>query len=358
MFDTCRTVRHGRFHADEPLLGRPKDDRPVAAPAVRVGVVDVGLAQQRPVLAQVLDDVGVGLENGFAFPGRDSVSQTSRVVDIALGAQAVASARDKIIGPVRGGGVDGTGALLGRDIVGQHAQDRPVQKRVLKRGTFQHRSGKARQLRDLAQLAGLAHAREQGGGNDVHLTGHGFRRNILKLGVKRDGNGGRQGPRRGCPDDDRCLAPGERFCKPSRKCRGVAGQPVAHIHAGRGVHLVLDLGVGQRGAVMEAPVHRLEPLVDEATLKKAVKGLKRRGLVAGRHGEVGPVPCAEDAQPLELAALEIDILLRVAATGRQELFCRHLVLFAAQLLVHLDLDRQAMAVPARHVRRIETGHGF
>jgi hypothetical protein len=45
------------------------------------------------------------------------------------------------------------------------------------------------------------------------------------------------------------------------------------------VHLVLDLGLGQRGAVVDAPVNRLEAAVDEAFLEEAVKGLEGAGLV-------------------------------------------------------------------------------
>ena len=78
----------------------------------------------------------------------------------------------------------------------------------------------------------------------------------------------------------------------------------------RGVHLVLDLGLGEGGFVVDAPVDGLEAFVDEAALEEVEEGLGDGGLVAVRHGEVGVVPAAEDADALELGALEVDVLLR------------------------------------------------
>ena len=124
------------------------------------------------------------------------------------------------------------------------------------------------------------------------------------------------------------------------------------------MHLVLDLGLGQGGAVVDAPVDRLEPAIDEAFLKEAVKGFESAGFVVAGHGLVGRVPAAEAADALELRGLQIDILLRVGAAGIQHLRDRHLKLFAAQLLVHLDLDGQAVAVVAGNVGSVKAGHGL
>jgi hypothetical protein len=41
------------------------------------------------------------------------------------------------------------------------------------------------------------------------------------------------------------------------------------------VHLVLDFGFGEGGAVVDAPVDRLEAAVDEALLEEAVEGFER-----------------------------------------------------------------------------------
>ena len=83
-----------------------------------------------------------------------------------------------------------------------------------------------------------------------------------------------------------------------------------------------------------------------------------RGLVAEGHGEVGVVPAAEDADALELGALEVDVLLRVLAAGAADGDGVHLEFFAAELLVDLDLDGEAVAVPAGDVGGVEAGHGL
>ncbi len=124
------------------------------------------------------------------------------------------------------------------------------------------------------------------------------------------------------------------------------------------MHLVLDLGLGEGGPVVDAPVDGLEALVDEAVLVEVEEGLGDGGLVAVRHGEVGVVPAAEDADALELGALEVDELLRVLAAGAADGEGGHFELFAAEFFVDLDLDGEAVAVPAGDVGGVEAGHGL
>ena len=124
------------------------------------------------------------------------------------------------------------------------------------------------------------------------------------------------------------------------------------------MHLVLDLGLGQRRAVVDAPVDRLQSAIDEALFKEAVKGLQRARFVVAGHGLVGRIPAAKAANALKLRGLQVDVFLRVGAAGLQNGRNRHLKLFAAQVLVHLDLDGQAVAVVAGDVGSVESGHGF
>ena len=50
----------GVSRRDEPLLGGAEDDGVVAAPAVRIGVLEVGGAEQRAPLFEHGDDDGIG----------------------------------------------------------------------------------------------------------------------------------------------------------------------------------------------------------------------------------------------------------------------------------------------------------
>ena len=59
-----------------------------------------------------------------------------------------------------------------------------------------------------------------------------------------------------------------------------------------------------------------------------------------------------------MRGLEVDILLRISSAGFENGRRGHFQLLAPQLLVYLDLDRQAVAVEARHVRRVKTSHGL
>ena len=80
-------------------------------------------------------------------------------------------------------------------------------------------------------------------------------------------------------------------------------------------------------------------------------------LVLRRHGGVRIFPAAEDAQALELRALQVEILVGIAAAGIAHLHGVHFQLLAAKVVVHLDLDGQPVAVPARHVGRVKAAHG-
>ena len=61
------------------------------------------------------------------------------------------------------------------------------------------------------------------------------------------------------------------------------------------------------------------------------------------------VPTAENAQALELAPLDLDLLLGESAAGAAEVARAHLPLLRPELLVDLPLDGEAVAVPARNV---------
>ena len=140
--------------------------------------------------------------------------------------------------------------------------------------------------------------------------------------------------------------------------RRVAGEVVANIDAGAGVLLVFDFCVGERGAVVDAPVHRPETAIDEAGLEKPVKSLQSARFIGAGHGAVGSIPAAKNAEPDELGGLEIDVRLRVLPAMAEELRRRHLQFLATELLVDLDLNGKAVAVEARDIRGIEASHGF
>ena len=82
-------------------------------------------------------------------------------------------------------------------------------------------------------------------------------------------------------------------------------------------------------------------------------------LAAIVHGGVAVLPVAQDPQALEAVPLDVDPLAGIGAALLAEFGLGDLVLaaaLAAQLLLDLPLDRQAVAVPAGHIVHV-VAHG-
>ncbi len=120
--------------------------------------------------------------------------------------------------------------------------------------------------------------------------------------------------------------------------------------------LVLDLGFGKRGPAMDAPVHRFLALVDEPLLGEPAERARDRRLILEVHRQVRLIPRPEDAEALELLAHRADEPFRVGPARAAEVRDRQLAFSGSQLAVHLQLDRQPVAVVPDDVRRVEPGH--
>ena len=108
----------------------------------------------------------------------------------------------------------------------------------------------------------------------------------------------------------------------------------------------------------DAPVNRLQALVDVAAVQEIDERPGDHRFVLRAHRQVGVVPLSEHAQPFEILPLQVDVLLGVLAAGAPDLDRRHLRLARAQLAIDLDFDGQPVAIPARNVGRIEARHGL
>src|SRR5262249_55246552 len=111
-------VRAGPFEIDEPLFGRPEDDRLVAAPAVRVLVVKaLVFVDEGPRRRGVGDDFLAGLQDLLACVLRNSVREAAGVVDRREDREALPLAGPEIVFSVPGGRVDEASAGVHRDVV-------------------------------------------------------------------------------------------------------------------------------------------------------------------------------------------------------------------------------------------------
>jgi hypothetical protein len=120
----------------------------------------------------------------------------------------------------------------------------------------------------------------------------------------------------------------------------------------RSLVFVLDLGFGQRRTAVETPVDRLEALVEVALVENAAERADLVGLGLEVHRQVGLVPGAENAEADEVLLLALDLFAGEGAAQFAHAVGRDVL---AVQLFDLVLDRQAVAVPARHVGRVEAG---
>ena len=155
---------------NEPLLGGAEDDGLVASPAVRVAVIDVAAAHQDAALFEEFDYRFVGFEDSQAFVLGQSVAQTAGVVDVAGLIEAVLFAGVEVVGSVGGCGVDGAGALVGGNVVSEHAEDAAIKERMLEGGAFELCTLEPGHFDGGLELAGLGDGSAQSVGNDVYLA--------------------------------------------------------------------------------------------------------------------------------------------------------------------------------------------
>ena len=144
------------------------------------------------------------------------------------------------------------------------------------------------------------------------------------------------------------MTPGERrnpkVLNGSRRLRIARG--VGHVDRRRFLFLVLDFRLGQRRTAVEAPVDRLQPLEDKATLNHLGQRADFTGLVGEVHGLVGVVPVTQNAETNEVGLLPFDLLGGVgAATLAGQI--RWLVLFGPKMPESSHIASAADAVPGR-----------
>ena len=149
-----------------------------------------------------------------------------------------------------------------------------------------------------------------------------------------------QGPGRSGPNDDGSSR--------------VAEQGKLNVYALAHMVLVFHLSLGKGCAAGNTPVDRLLSTVHESLFHDICKKAQFVRLILLVKGQVRVLPIAEDSQPLELRALDVDIFPGVIraqlANG-----CRISIGISRlpHVLGYLELNRQAMTVPTRHIRSPE-----
>ena len=319
---------------------------------------DLGAVEQAADFGQLLDDGGIGLPHEHAAEmgqagGEDAVA-LHRGEDLVV-VHAVLAAGLEVLQTIGRRAMHDAGAGVERDVFAEiHGRGAVVE------GMAKLHLGQRRTLAGTEhfafQLVALQRRAAQFGGEDQATAGglHQFVGEV-RMHVQRLVRG--DGPRRRGPDHREAVARRQRRNAESMGDAAALGvvELEADVDRRRLLVLVFDLGLGQRRAAVEAPVHRLQALEQVAAGIQFADGTNLVGLVAKRHGQVGIVPVAEHAEADEILLLPLHLLGGKAAAQLARLVGRQVL---AVGLLDLVFDGQAMAVPARHVGRIEAGQGF
>ena len=357
----------GLVQGNEPLVDGAEDDGRLGAPAMGVAVLVLGLGEQRVGLGELLEHAEVGgrgllggeildsLQRGQAdeIGGHAAVVEVFAVVaDRAVDLEAVLESGLVILRAVTRRGVHGAGAAVGGDVVSQHDGRGAVDERMAGLQLLEFGAGDREDDGGLrVDLGGGDDCAEQRRGDDDAFRA-GVGDGVLDLGMQRDCEVGGNRPGGGRPDDEI-----QRLVGRQTEFRGFLDRhEELHPDGDRGVVLVLDLGLGEGGLEGDRPVNGLLAAVDEALFDERGERAQDVGFEGRGLRLVLVLPIREHADALELTRLLGDPAFGEFVALGAELGGRERQVLLLDVLADLLLDRQAVAVPARDVRRAEAAH--
>ncbi len=348
-FDLFIGIEHELFDlldVDEPGRERPIDERLFGAVAEWIGVQVVLPFDEQPLLLQIRDDRLVGVLDEDALPVADLGGEAPLHVDGADDGDAGALEHLVVILSEARRGVDDAAAVFDRDIVAHHAdegaglllevgevwKERLVPPASVMAALLLLDDFIVAALPVVVGEAILAQDIEAA----IPLVAH---LHVVDLRTEGEGEVGRQRPGGGRPGQEvRVLLPidGE-----THRDGGVD-----HILIPTEVHLEVGERRGQGGAEGQ----NIVPFVDISFLIEGLEDPPDRLHVVGVHGAVAILPVDPTAHPVDGvlpllgipqhdgAALLVEVVHSEVDDGA--------VAADAQLLLHLVLDGQAVAVPA------------
>ena len=341
--------------ADVPGRLGVVDERGVATPAVRVGVLVGHVAQQQPARLQVAHEVGVGVLEELAAHQGDVVGERAVAAHRVDHRQAVGLADGQVVGTECRRLVHQPGAVLGGHVVGEH-DDVCVGDVDQLEGTLVAPPLHLRPAEAFEHPGVLADRRRHQGLGDDRRTGQVvvLHQHVRHVGVHRDGGVGHQRPRRRRPHEQvgRVGVRAGRQREPHVDRRVDDGLVPAGL---------AQLVVGQAGAAARAVRRDPVVLAEQTGLVDLLERPPDALDVVGVHRAVGLRGVDPEAHPLGHLLERVDVSHHRLATAGVEL--RHAerldvgLAVEPQLLLHGDLDGQAVAVPAGTPRDVVALHG-
>ncbi len=309
-------------------------------------MLDLLFMEKEPELFKFFYDLGVALKDVHAPEEFNVLNELALFVDRRIYVEPVFDACLVVLFAVSRRRMDRAGARIVGDVISIDDKGLPVDEGMLEGEPFQSfrpylfdhlMIPDARPLRDV-----LDELLE----DDVYL----FPRIDSRVGeIRVDGDGEvrRERPWRCGPDEhiDGLV--------------GVAGKDAVplfsegkfNVDRVRSLVVVFDLCLGKGRHAAYAPVDRLLFPVDLVPFEEFLYLLDDRCLVSIIHCDVGMLPVADDAEPFEFGALDVDEPCRVLSACVAGLQLGHGDLLCLELLFDLVLDGQPVAVPARDVIR-------
>ena len=132
-------------------------------------------------------------------------------------------------------------------------------------------------------------------------------------------------------------------------------EAVGYVNRVGGFVFVFHFGFGQRRAAVQAELNGLRTAIQVARFVNLAQRAHGVGFGFVIHGQIGVFPIANHAQADKVFFLAQNLLGGILAAELAELAGRHF--FAVQFFHH-HFNRQAVAVPARHIGRVETRQRF
>ena len=260
----------------------------------------------------------------------------------------------EVVLAVAGRGVHAAGAAFERDMVAKDQKPLAVEEGVLVLDEFKVAARDA-DIADgvIGDAAGFHRGLDALGRHQVVIVAD-LDEGILKIRVQagRDVGGQRPGGRR--PDHD--VGVFKRDTGLGQHAVGVGRELEADIDRIAGILAVFDLGFGQGGLVLRAPVNNPAALVDIALFGHLAEDFHLAGLKLRPQGQVGVAEIALHAEALELLVHDVDVLGRELTADTAQFELGNIGLFVAERTQGLELDRQAVGVIAGHIGGAEAGH--
>ena len=347
--DLGKGVFAKRIDADEELLDGAEENRGLRPPAVGIAVLIILTAEKSPFLRQDPDHLLVPLEDILSDQRGNAalLGELAVIIDRREQLEADLPSQLIVVITMAGSDMDATASGLER-----HELGRVDGGGAIEEGMVRLKSLKGRTLDGLAMLRQLQSGRflellRQTRSND-ESPGAILQQDVVEVGMEGDCEVGRECPGSRGPDDD-----AERLLGREVKAGCLSGiDGKLHEDRRRCLLLILDLGLGQSSLGSGTPEDRLLATVDEPLFHHTPEGSDDRGLVRGIECQVGMLPVAENSEPAELAALDVDelpgVLLGLLADlqGSEPRGGFH----------HAELDRKSVAIPSRNERGLKSSH--